>query len=88
MSTFDEDINAMQKQVTQEVIFYINKNPEVYRIISDITKEGLTPEQSVLRMKQEIYKWADEHDNEFGTVFQAELDGLNNDNWVQVAAGI
>ena len=39
-------------------------------------------------MKVAVYAYAEEHDNEFGPVFKAELDALNRNDWKAVVEGI
>lgn len=79
MSSFDEDIKAMRKQVTAEVIYTINSDPKLYNQLKDI-KAGK-------EMKAAVYAYAEEH-GEFGPVFKAELDALNRNDWKAVVEGI
>lgn len=80
MSSFDEDMKEMRRQVTAEVIYAINSDPRLYNLVKD-NKTGK-------EMKAAVYAYAEEHDNEFGPVFKAELDALNRNDWKAVVEGI
>lgn len=75
MSTFDEDIRYMKRQVSAEVIFEINSNPKLYKWVD---------RSSIKAFKASCYEWAEDHENEFGTVFQAELDVLSSHDWGKI----
>lgn len=79
MSTFDEDIKEMRKQVTEEVLFHINSTPKLYTDLANKTGK---------EVKEYVFNHARENDNEFGTVFEAELEALNRNDWKAVAEGI
>jgi hypothetical protein len=79
MSSFAEDIKAMRKQVTAEVIYTINSDPKLYNQLKDI-KAGK-------EMKAAVYAYAEEH-GEFGPVFEAELYVLNRNDWKAVVEGV
>lgn len=76
MSSFDEDIKQMRKQVTAEVAYHINRTPKLYTEMKD-----MDPEQ----LKKAVYAHSQEDDNEFGTVFEAELDVVD---WEKVRQSI
>ena len=80
MSSFDDDIKAMRKQVTAEVTYAINSDPKLYNQLKDI-KTGK-------EMKIAVFKLAKENDGEFGPVFEAELEVLNRNDWKAVVEGI
>lgn len=80
MSSFDEDIKAMRKQVTAEVIYTINSDPKLYNQLKDI-KAGK-------EMKAAVFELTAENDGEFGPVFEAELYVLNRNDWKAVVEGI
>lgn len=65
MNSFEEDIQEMKEQVTQEVIFHINSSPSLYSKMKDLDAKGL---------KQAVYEHAGKNDNWFGQVFEPELD--------------
>ena len=79
MSTFDEDMKEMRTQVTEEVIFHINSTPKLYLDLAGKTGK---------EVKEYVFNHAQENDNEFGTVFEAELEALNRNDWKAVAEGI
>lgn len=76
MSSFDEDIKQMRKQVTAEVAYHINKTPKLYHEYKDLDAEQL---------KAAVYSHAQENDNEFGSVFEAELDVVD---WEKVKRSV
>lgn len=79
MSSFDEDMREMRRQVTAEVIYTINSSPKLYPLFAG---------KSGKELKEAVYAYAEDNDNEFGPVFQAELDALNSRDWKAVAEGI
>lgn len=79
MSSFDEDMREMRRQVSAEVIYTINSSPKLYQIFTG---------RSGKEIKRLVYEHAEEHDNEFGPVFQAELDALSVRDWNSVARSI
>ena len=80
MSSFDDDIKAMRKQVTVEVIYTINSDPKLYNQLKDI-KAGK-------EMKAAVFALTAENDGEFGPVFEAELEVLNRNDWKAVVEGV
>lgn len=84
MSTFEEDMEEMKKQVTQEVIYYINRVPKLYKDINNKVKKQEQQELKVDEVSQICYDYAEEHENEFGTVFQAELDAVDWDEVIRM----
>ena len=70
MSSFDEDIKQMRKQVTAEVAYHINRTPKLYQEYKDLTASEL---------KDAVYSHSQANDNEFGSVFEAELDVVDWD---------
>ena len=79
MSSFMEDIKEMRRDLTAQVIFHIETTPELYKELSG---------KSGKEVKSSVYAYAEEHDNEFGEVFQAELDVLNRNDWAEIAGKI
>lgn len=71
-----DSINPSYKEiiddVTREAIYYINSTPNLFKRLKGLT-EALCASESVL--------WAEEHGNEFGRLFQTELDMVD---WAQV----
>lgn len=80
MSSFDDDIKAMRKQVTAEVIYTINSDPKLYNQLKDI-KAGK-------EMKTAVFELTAENDGEFGPVFEDELYVLNRNDWKAVVEGV
>lgn len=76
MSTFDEDMKEMARQVTAEVIFTINSSAKIYSDVKDLKAS---------KMKEYVFAYAQEHNNEFGSVFEAELEVVD---WNKVVKGI
>ena len=80
MSSFDDDIKAMRRQVTAEVIYMINSSPELYNLLKNI--------KASKEMKSAVYAYAAEHNGEFGPLFEAELDVLNRNDWKAIVEGV
>lgn len=76
MSSFMEDIKEMRREVTAQIVFHIQTTPELYKELAG---------KSGKEMKQAVYEYTAEHDNEFGEVFEAELDVLNRNDWANIA---
>lgn len=77
MSSFDEDMKDMRRQVTAEVIYTINSSPRLYTMMKDLSGK---------EVKHKVYAETEENDGEFGPVFEAELDALNRNDWAKVAS--
>ena len=69
----DQDMAAYQQEVTKHAIRYINKTPELYNQMKN------TQSRAVLQRK--ATQWAQEHNNEFGDLFQTELESVD---WAEV----
>ena len=85
MSTFDQDMREMRKQVTQEVIFHINKDPQLYK---DFVKARDSTEDKDVKIDKVIdvvFAYTEAHDDWFGTVFIPELDNVD---WKKVIKGV
>ena len=80
MSSFDEDMKEMRRQVTAEVIYTIGSDPRLYNLLKN-NKTGK-------EMKLAVFKLAKENDGEFGPVFEAELEVLNRNDWKAIMEGI
>ena len=73
MSSFDEDMKLMKKQVTQEVIFHINKTPSLYSDIVE-ARDVDDPDVALANVQKVVDEYTESHDDWFGTVFKPELD--------------
>lgn len=60
----DEDI---VEDVTNHTIYFINSTPKLYE---KIKRDGIIRKS----ISESCYEWAEEHNNEFGDLFQTELD--------------
>ena len=71
-----DSINPSYKEivedVTSEAIYFINSTPKLYTAI----KANLTYKMSI---KDTCINWASHNNNEFGRLFQTELDMVNWD---------
>jgi hypothetical protein len=85
MSSFDEDMKQMRKQVTQEVIFQVNKDPQLYKDFVKARASSEDKEMQVDAVIDVVFKYTDEHDDWFGTVFIPELDNVD---WKKVIKGV
>lgn len=59
------------EDVTIQTIKHINSTPELYLIAKKAGKKSLD------KLKEVCIEWAEEHNNEFGVLFQTELDMVN-----------
>lgn len=75
----EQDMQSYAKEVTLLAIKKINTTPKLY---TDI-KKGIVddPDVTVDNTAQTCYDYAEAHDNEFGELFQSELDQVD---WAEV----
>lgn len=69
-----QDMQDYRKEITSVVIKTINTSPELYKYMKE--------SDSGYGMERLATKWAEAHGNEFGDVFQTELELVN---WAEVA---
>lgn len=74
----EQDMKTYGEEVTLYAIKYINRTPQLYKN----TQENLKYEMSVA---DTCLQWALDHNNEFGDLFQTELESVN---WKEVARRI
>lgn len=75
----DFSLDDIIEDVTNETIKTINKDPELYKDVKFGEMGGVpVSEDSV---KAICYKYAEAHNNEFGELFQTELDMVD---WAEV----
>lgn len=79
MSSFEDDLPEIKREVTQQVIFHINCEPWLYKSFVRARARGTSHELKVDNVAQLCYDWAEAHNNEFGDIFQAELDFVDWD---------
>jgi len=85
MSTFDEDMKEMNKQVTQLVIFQINRDAKLY---TDFVKARASSDDIEIQIDaiiDVVFAYAEAHEEWFGDVFMPELDNVN---WKKVVKGV
>lgn len=85
MSTFDEDMKIMRKEVTEEVIFQINRDAQLYKDFKKARESSEDIEQQVDSVIDVVIKYTEAHDDWFGSVFIPELDNVD---WKKVVAGV
>lgn len=85
MSTFDEDMKEMNKEVTQLVIFQINKVPKLYTDFLRARASSDDIERQIDAVIDVVFKYTEAHDEWFGDVFIPELDNVN---WKKVIKGV
>jgi len=77
MSSFDEDIRDMRRQIIAEVLYTINNSSKLYSTMSGKTGKEI---------KSLVYNYAKDNNDEIGEVFIVELDVLNSRDWNKIAA--
>jgi len=85
MSSFDEDMRQMRKQVTQEVIFQINKDAKLYKNFVKARESSEDKELQIDAVVDVVFAYTEAHDDWFGTVFVPELDNVD---WKKVIKGV
>lgn len=73
-----EDMESYGEEVTNIAIKTINSSPEIFKYIKSNSEFGLS-------VKDSATTWANNHNNEFGELFQTELDLVD---WTRVARAI
>lgn len=85
MSSFDQDMAQMRKQVTQEVIFHINKDASLYKDFVKARDSSTDKDLQIDAVVDVVIKYTEAHDDWFGTVFLPELDNVD---WKKVIKGV
>ena len=65
MNNDDISWEEIIKEVTEYTVYAINHKQELYELVKD---------KRVGQIKKICHKWAEDHHNEFGDLFQTELD--------------
>lgn len=65
-TTMEEDMAGYRDETTNLVIKHINSTPELYKLVSGAKTDA--------ELRRYCYGWAESHGNEFGELFQTELD--------------
>lgn len=76
MSSFEEDMREIRREVRELVLLHINTTPGLH-----VEFTGMAGKE----VKAAVYTYAEDNDNEFGQVFQTELDALNRNDWAYIA---
>ena len=85
MSSFDQDMKAMRKQVTQEVIFQINKDAKLYSDFIKARDSSEDKEMQIDAVIDVVFGYTEAHEDWFGTVFIPELDNVD---WKKIIKGV
>lgn len=69
----DQEMASYGQEVTEVAVKFINSSPEAYKMSISATDEK--------ELKTLALRWAEDHNNEFGELFQTELDQVD---WSEV----
>ncbi len=72
--SFMAGLEEMRQEDTQYALFHINKTPELLTAYLELKQENRNMGYNSSKGLEMAVKWAEEHNNTFGDLFQTELE--------------